>query len=302
MRSTFARTLNLKIFFIFMSLILFSLPSIAAAQARVAAVKGKKVLVRGDVQRGKLYYATQNGKRMGIIRITKVQGSKAIGTLLKGRATKGANLALRPSKKKSSVAKKSSSYNQYSYGEGKKKSTFRRQKELAVGGILGMVQSSSNVKFNTGDSASLSGSAISFKAMGDYSLTDHIFLRGYVGTQPLEASESNNTCRGASNCLMSISYLSADIWARYVINPSSNMRFWAGVGGGLLFPLNTGKTNAVNKSEISSTVIFQAGGGMDWYLNEKFFIPVMAEYNMLPPSDDVKVTMISLRAGLGMRL
>ncbi|MCO5113877.1 MAG: porin family protein [Bdellovibrionaceae bacterium] len=299
MRSTFARTQNLTILFIFVSLFLFSVPSFAAS---VAAVKNNKVLVKGNVQRGKLYYTTYNGKRTGVIRITKVQGNKAIGMLLKGKAIKGAELALRPSKKKSNVAKKAA-YEQYSYDEGGgKKKAIRRNKELAVGGVLGMVQSSANVSFNTGEKASLSGSGISIKAMGDYSLTNHIFLRGYVGTQPFEAKEGNRTCIGVVNCVMSINYLAADIWGRYIFNPDSNMRFWGGVGAGLLFPLNTGNTNAVVKSDISSTMVFQVGGGLDWFINDKFFIPVLAEYNLIPPSDDVKTSMISIRAGLGMKL
>lgn len=300
MRSTFARApRNLKIFFIFLSVFLFCLPSFAA---KVAAIKGNRVLVRGNVQQGKLYYATQNGKRMGIVRITKVQGQKAIGTLLKGRAAKGADLALRPSKKKTTTAsKRSKSYDQYSSGSSKKRA-LRQNKEIAVGGVLGMVQSSANVSFNTGEKASLSGSAISMKAFGDYGLTRNISLRAYVGTQPFEASENKRTCQGAMNCQMTISYMAVDLWGRYILNPDSNLRFWGGVGGGLLFPLNTDGTNAVVKSEISSTVVLQAGGGIDWHINDKFFIPAALEYNIIPPSDDVKTTMMSFRAGLGMKL
>lgn len=300
MRSTFARPpRTLKIFLIFASVIFFTLPSFAA---RVAGVKGNRVLIQGNVKQGQLYYTTHNGKRTGIVRVVKVQGNKAIANILKGKAAKGFSLVARPRKKSSSTAQKAAtkSYDKYSYGN-KSSSGIKRNKEVAIGGVLGMVQSSAEVSFTNGSKASLSGSGMSFKAMGDYGLTRNIFLRGYAGTQPFEATEGARICDGR-NCAMTISYMSVDLWGRYVFNPDSNMRFWGGGGIGLLFPLNTDGTNAVVKSDISSTMLLQGGGGMDWYINEQFFIPLTLEYNLIPPSDDVSTSMISIRAGLGMKL
>lgn len=297
MTSTFTGIKKLQlILFILISFTVF--PSMAA---RVSAVKGKKVLISGsDVKLNKLYYVTQNGKKRGILKIVKTQGNRAIGLIIKGSATSGNALVLRKVQYKGGrTAKRSSrtNYNDYSYNP---KSSVKYSKEFGIGGTLGLVQTGADVKF-VSSNASLSGSAISFKAFGDYGLTKNIYLRGYFGTQPFEASESGNGCDGA-DCVMSINYLSADVWGRYVFNPTSNLRFWGGAGLGLLFPLGTGNTNAVNKSEIGSTMLFQFGGGIDWFINDKFYIPLSLEYNLIPPSDTVSTSMISARAGLGMKL
>lgn len=297
MRSTFAQpSFFAKLFLVTISICLLALPAWAA---RVAAVKGNKVLIQGSgLTQGKLYYTVTNGKKTGIVRVMKIRGNKAIGQVLKGRAAKGFSLTPRPTKKSSVARKKKSSRPNYSYS---RRSGITRNKEVAIGGVLGMVQSAAEVNFTNGTSASLSGSAMSFKAMADYGLTPNIFLRGLAGTQPFEATESARTCTGA-NCVMSINYLSVDLWGRYVFNPTSNFRFWGGAGIGLLFPLNTDSTNAVVKSDIGSTMVFQGGAGIDWYINEQFFIPLSIEYNLIPPSDDVTTSMISIRGGIGMRL
>ncbi len=83
----------------FFVLSLFAFPAFAAT---VGKVKGKNVLIdlKGDpAAPGDLFYAVKaDGKRSAILKIGKVKGDKAIGTILKGNAAPGMSLELKPSK------------------------------------------------------------------------------------------------------------------------------------------------------------------------------------------------------------
>lgn len=276
-----------------------------ALAAQVAGVKGKQVLIRGNnLKNNGLYYVVVQGKRQGIVRIKKVQGNKGLGLLLKGRAAKGANLVQR-SAKPSSVAKGKPS------SPSRKSTTPRRSTApsqhnppsegfYGLGGAIAYQQNKSSIKFNSGDSDSLSGSGISFKAFGDYMFTEKIHLRGEVGTLAFK-SEGADKCFGEI-CRMNISYLGATIGARYIFNSiNSRVRYWGGAAGSLIFPLSTGNTNAVQVEDVSSTMLFHVGGGLDYDLNDKYYIPVTVEYVMFPPSDDVSSSMIQLKVGFAMK-
>lgn len=277
--------------------------------AQIAAVKGKKILISGsDVEANKLYYVVFQGKKKGIIKVLKLKGNKALGILLKGQALKGSQLALRASKNKQQISS-TNKYEKYSGGvSGKPSSQDSRysrsqslSKNLGLGLILGYNMNSADVSFNNGTKDSLSGSSIGFKLFGDYSILENISLRAQIGSQPFEA-EGNPLCN-ARTCVMSINYLGADLWARYMINPSNdNMKLWVGAGAGLVFPLDTGNTNAVVASEVGSTLMFGFGGGLDLKVGDKFYMPISLEYGLLPSSDEVSTSMFSIRAGLGMYL
>ncbi len=287
--------------------------------AQVAAVKGKKVLVMGDdLETNGLYYVVERGKKKGIIKVLKIKGRKALAKLLKGRAGKGFSLVYRPRKSKSrnQVAKKSQTpstknYDKYSEtpstsfdNSSNYKSNYRssRKKSFSLGGLLAYQQNSASVNYTSGSSDSLSGSSIGFKVFGDYPLNKKINLRGEFGTIPFNAEVASNNC-GGSTCSMAISYLGATLWARYMFNPeTAKTRFWGGASASLIFPTGTGDTNAVNADDVGSTLIFGLGGGLDYNINEKYYIPVSLEYTLFPPNDEVSANIIGIKAGLGMRL
>lgn len=288
-----------------------------AFAAQVAAVKGKQVLVLGDqLEAGGLYYVTAQGKKKGIIRVVKIKGRKALAQLLKGSAGKGYTLVYRPKKGAgTSTAQKtrtrpstssSAAYDKYSE---KPSSKFNNSsgysgtsKSFSIGGMIGYQMNSAEVSFTGGGSDSLSGSTIGFKAFGDYPLTEKINIRGEFGTMPFQA-EGELVCIDGNTCGMNISYLAATMWARYMLGTSSSKtRFWGGGGASLAFPTGTGDTNAVNTDGIGSTLIFNVGGGFDYNLGEKYYIPVTLQYSLFPADDTVSANMIIFSAGLGMRL
>lgn len=287
--------------------------------AQVAAVKGKKVLVIGeDLEANGLYYVVQQGKKKGIIKVLKIKGRKGLAKLLKGKAGKGFSLVYRPRKSKSrtQVVQKSQSpttKNYDNYSE-KPSSSFNNssdyrsksgsKKGYSLGGMLAYQQNSASVDVNPVGSQSLSGSGIGFKVFGDYALNRKINLRGEFGTLPFNAEGDTNVCSGGSSiCKMTISYLGATLWARYLFNPESEKTiFWGGAAGSLIFATGTGDTNAVKPDDVGSTLIFSVGGGLDYNINDKYYIPFSVEYTLFPPSDDVSANFIGIKAGLGMRL
>ena len=291
-----------------------------AFAAQVAAVKGKQVLILGDnLETGGLYYVVNQGKKRGIIRVVKIKGRKALAQLLKGSAGKGYNLVYRPKKAAGATSRtaqrptsgpsKSGSKNYDKFSE-KPSSSFDNKsgyrssskKSYSIGGMLAYHQNSAEVQFPGGAVDSLSGSAIGFKVFGDYPLFDNVHIRGEFGTIPFQA-EGDLICPDANTCNMNINYLGATLWARYMFgSESSKTRFWGGAGASLVFPTGTGDTNAVNTDDIGSTLIFNFGGGADYKINDKYYIPFSAEYSLFPPNDTVSANMIIIKAGLGMRL
>lgn len=288
-----------------------------AFAAQVSAVKGKQVLVQGDqLEVNGLYFVVSQGKKKGIIKIKQLKGNKALALLLKGSADKGYNLVYRPRKKAGSTATNTASkpapqtsskgYDRYSEtpkSNFNNKTSYRSSSTpgfYSLGGMLAFQQNSASVEIGNGTD-SLSGSGIGFKAFGDYMLNERIHLRGEFGTVAFQA-EGTDMCFGAT-CVMNINYLGATIWGRYMLGSSdSKTRFWGGAGASLIFPMGTGDTNAVNVDDIGSTMIFNVGGGFDYRINDKYFIPFHVEYALFPPSDQVSANMILVKAGLGMRL
>ena len=294
--------------------------------AQVAAVKDTKVLVIGDnLEEGSLYYTVTQGKKRGIIKIIKIKGRKGLAKLLKGKAVKGYTLVFRPRKGKSSPrttakpspAPRASGGKNYDVYSESPKSNFKKESSyskstsgwkknfIGFGGLLSYNMNTADVTFSDGASESLSGSSIGFKAFGDYQLTENIGIRGEFGTIPFEADGKNSSgnCATPDSCAMSINYLGGTLWARYMLGTSvSKARFWGGAGASLIFPLATDGTTAVNADGVGSTIIFGFGGGVDYKINDKFYIPASLEYSLFPPNDEVSASSIVFKAGLGMRL
>ncbi len=284
-----------------------------AFAASVAAVKGKQVLVVGsNLEKNALYYVVQDGKKKGIIKIVNVKGQKAIASLLKGSALKGATLVARPAKaksssqaassEKSSSSKKSeseTSYDSYSSksSSGSSDSYKSSTKKFRGGGLMLSYQmNKASVDFQLTGTESLSGTSIGFRAFGDYEIYNNLFLRAEFGTMPFNAEGCGGTC------VMAINYLGGTLWARYMFGtPEAKTRIWAGANGSLVFPLGTGDTNAVDTDNVGSTLTFGVGAGLDYKLNDKYYIPVTLEYTLFPPNDEVSASLIQLKAGLGMR-
>lgn len=260
--------------------------------AKIEKAKGKKILITMDGDEmavGQIYNVMNpEGKSVGVVKITKVGSARAVALLGKGRAEAGYDLKLRsrPAKKiKEPVAasEKTSSKKSNSY----------------IGGLVGISMISADVDlFDTSGAAagktSLDGNGFSVKGLYDTALVDSIWFRGLIGLEQFNGSGSTNlACNG--KCETEILYLTFDFWGRFFITKST-VRTWIGAGGSLLFPL-TKDSSALKESSITNTNIFGLGGGLDYFLSEKTYIPFQIEYNMYPKSDTVTASSIAIRAG-----
>jgi hypothetical protein len=80
--------------------IAFSLTSLigtSAEAATVTQVKGKQVLIdlsksSLNVKEGETYFVVVDGRRQAAVKIVKIQGSRAVGQVVKGNAQSGGRL------------------------------------------------------------------------------------------------------------------------------------------------------------------------------------------------------------------
>ena len=287
------RTLSLLL-----SLILFT-PALHAAE--VLKVKGKSVLIdlKGDpaVTGDSFFALTPDGKRRGLIKISKVKGEKAIGKITKGKVEKGMILEFKPSKGGggSNVARSApepdSSASEDSGG-------YKRSYWGALFGY-GMDKMDVNVTDVNGNSlgtVNMSGTGFSAKALFDYELFPQIWFRGTSGLEQFNA-EGGTICGVASNeaCNAKLMYLTFDLIGRYVFG-KGGFRPWIGGGLGLLFPV-TKDASAIDSASISTTNVMVVAGGFDWFTSPTFFIPVSVEYGLLPKSDEVEASWMAIRFG-----
>ncbi|MCB0384626.1 MAG: hypothetical protein KDD43_04465 [Bdellovibrionales bacterium] len=291
------RSLVVPILVLVASLVLAN-PS--AWAARVTKVKGKKVLINLEgepAKKGQIFYVVdEKGRKKGVVKIRSIKGDKAIGKLGKGKAKKGYALLERTGKgggKKAGGDKAAEAP--------KDSGTTMSSSQMGWGLLLGMGMDSMEVDLDItpAEKASLSGSGMSYKALFDYALFEKIWFRGTLGIENFEAEgDKKSSACDNKTCAVSIQYLSLDFWGRYLFSLGT-FRPWLGAGFTLWFPMSQ-ETTALEEDSITNTSVMGIGGGFDWFMNPSFYIPFQVEYGLLPASEQVSATVISIRFGLGM--
>lgn len=272
------KTPNWHLTFLFLPIITF----FTTAQAmEVQKVKGKKVMIRlsegEQTQVGDQYFVMKGSKKTGVVKIMKVSGDRAFGSL-KGKAAVGSELMEKTQKKKVTRTKPQPN------SGGKK---------VFVGAMLGMGLNSMDVKnTNTNVTNSLSGSGINFTAFLDYPFTKLLNLRGYVGMLNLNA---DNTC---TDCKVEIGYVQLGGSGRFVFDMGS-FKPWVGGGYNAIVPMSKDKTTALDADKIALTSIIGFYAGLDYHINSKMMIPIEFSYNLLPSSDSVSGNIIGINVGFG---
>jgi hypothetical protein len=276
--------------------------STGAYGAGVSKVKGSNALIdlQGEgAQPGDSYFTIgTDGKRHGIIQITKVKGDKAIAKIAKGKVDVGMTLEKRAGSGGMAAAGKSHKRGGSAGGEIPGGRPY-------WGALLGLGMDSMTAQVN---SATISGKAIGKPALSgigygatgffDYEMFPHIWFRGLGGIEGFNVAGSS-ICGSANNsaCNASIYYITMDFMGRYVFTDGP-FRPWLGGGVALMFPASKSAT-VLDSSSISNTSVIQIAGGLDWFINKDMFIPVSIEYGMLPKSNEVEASWIELRVGLG---
>jgi hypothetical protein len=288
-------SLNMRSIALSVGLCLVFLVSSAQA-ARVSKVKGDQVLIDGvedgSMGVGDKYFVMIDGKKKGLVEITKAKGSKAIAKIIKGKAEADAELAPVAAPKK--VAKSS--------GSKRKKSKKKKNGDegspvdgLFWGGLLGLGIDSQSVTIQnpttlTSQTVAMSGMGYSLRAFGDLPFTDQLGAIARVGIEQMNLS-------GASGASTSIMYLSGDILARFDIIKGSFVPY---VAAGISVSMPVAQSSSV-LGTIASVMTFLADGGVRYYIDDDMYIIGLAEYMYFPASSNVTTSIIALRGGLGLR-
>ena len=258
-----------------------------AEAARIEKVKGKQVLIDNEdtaVQEGEKFFAVIDGKKKGVIVITKVKGKKSIGNITKGRAD--ANATLESTQKKSADG-----------SEGKRKRSepsAESETEVAppattvVGAIAGYATNSQTV--NDGSSTyTMSGSGYSIKGYGDMPTWGSLGLIARGGIEQFDVAGSGKKT--------SIMYLTGDLLLRFAIGQRGFVPYVA-AGLGIHYPLSK-SSSSLDESRISATTIFFGTAGFNYKLSGGMYFTMLAEYGYIPPSSTVSTSLIALRTGVG---
>ncbi|UXR63870.1 porin family protein [Bdellovibrio bacteriovorus] len=281
--------------------------SSASFAATVSAVKGQRVLINLDgdtAEVGDEFYLINpdTHKRIAIIRIKQIKPGKALGDVLRGKAVSGSTLqAKAPSSMSADVTSPSESSSSVSNSSG-----FLRVLKDSWGVTGGYLMSTMDADITYRDpgfgtvlktSASMAGSGFGVGGFYDYALNSSLVGRGAAGIEQFNVtgSASSAGCQSSTNCDAKINYLSLyGLLKWYPLQ--DKYRVWVGGGMGYLLALSK-SSSALNESQISTNQVFTVGGGVDVQMSRKNYVPISIEYNMFPPSDTVKASMISIKAG-----
>ena len=267
-----------------------------AYAAQISKVKGDQVLIDGidsdsPVTEGDKFFVMIDGKKKGLVEITKAKGTKAIGKIVKGKAEANAELqaASAPAPKK--VAKSS----KRGKGKSKKKKSEDDDSPLAGlfwGGLLGIGMDSQSVTITntTTQTVSMSGMGYNLRAFADMPFTDQFGGIARVGIEQMNLS-------GSSGASTTITYLSGDILARFDIIQGTFVPF---VAAGVSINMPVAQSSTV-LGTIASVMTFPIDAGFRYSLDTDMYIIGLAEYMYFPSSANVSTSVIAVRGGLGLR-
>ena len=297
--------------------------------AVVTQLKGKNVLIKLEgtrVQQGQLYYALDGAnRRKAVIRIRKIKGSMALGTIVLGKAQKQYTLVKR---NKPSASSRSRSTPRHS---SRRESPLRSNSPGLAGGIfqksrfgilLGGVQNTMNVELTeTSTSATVKEFAmkgLGYEALGtmDYPLSPILEARAFLGGEIFESEQEEiknkpnqtGSCDKEPGmpsqkipCTFSVNYFAAGLWLK-VLLMRGTVQPWVGGGGSILVPVDDGETNgAIDEKSIQTTNLISAGGGLDWKVGENLYVQIQASYSLFPSSKTVEANSIKAKGGVAFK-
>jgi hypothetical protein len=290
-----------RLLFFILSLLFYN----SALAGTVVKSSGKKVYIVFDQSEGGTFakddlftITNANGKKIGVVEIKKVKGLKAIGVLVKGRATKGNGTVFR------SISKKGKKTGPLESLKNSKPARLDTDDEydapvdaMRTGLQLGLGMAKQDVQ-QDGGTASQSGQSIGIKGLLDYPLFSSISLYTALGVELFSVSGTGaNATTGETNVGIEtkITFLSLDALMRWNMN-SGPTKFYLLGGGGILHPLSK-SSDSINPSTITSLAVGEVGAGVEFKLGG-FTLPVDVVYYYFPPGDTVTTSLISFKVGV----
>lgn len=277
-----------------------------ALAAKIIQSKGNRVLIDLEGEDAqvdqKLYLINSANKKIGIASITQVKNGKAIAVINKG-SSEGADsiqlidtaISADPSADGTTPLRPST------------KGIYRLN-GIKVAGLVTLITNTMNTKQADGtqpipnqESVALKGSSFGISGSIDMPLVDWLTLRGVAGYEPFVAAGTSRflSCDtlSSTNCTASITYASFGGYARMDIIKSRAL-VWAAAGMAIKYPIGK-STTALRADDIKMTYTIAASLGLDYFINNKNFIPASLEYQLFPSSDTVSANSIMVRAGYG---
>lgn len=289
------KTINLLLIILFLSY--------RAYAVKITQIKDSKILIDLEDSTAsldqKLYLLNSENKKIAVANILQIKNGKAIAVIIKGKADEAKSIKLI----EPGPATPPSETNSPTPIE-----LFRlNASKFAV--LLNASSSTMNTKQSDGtlpisnqEDVSLTGSSVGLSLSLDHPLNDWLIFRGTLGYEPFVVSGTSRflSCANLSstNCEASIDYLSAGAYVRINIY-KSRVTFWGAGGGTTKYPITKSST-ALRIDDIKTTFTFSGALGIDYFINNKYYIPVSGEYQLFQSSDTVSgTTILMLRAGFG---
>lgn len=256
-----------------------------------------------------------DGVRTGLVRVTKVQGLRAVVELSKGKWATGARLEASGSRNDGSTTRKSAPL----AGGGKAKQNNKAAKSFSSSSAeeyepdasawsAGLMLGFSNHSFSMtarGSSLSvplsMSGSGTPILAVLEIPMMPAFSVRGKAGLDTFKVSGSVSdlqatVCNGGTSCSNSFSYLSVEAQALWKISPGSRYNPYLLGGYNFLFATSGSTTVSNFDASVKTNSAFALGGGVDIGLSGGF-IPVELVYKLYQTSGDIKASSLVLSSG-----
>lgn len=292
------------------SLILISLLlSCSSFAAKIIQVKNGKVLIDLEGEEAaigdKFFLISSANKKVALATISQVKNSRAIAQIDKGVADGSESIRFVKSSGATPPAKKTKEDDAPVTEESIQ---VYRTGGTKISGVLTLLSNNMTTKQTDGanpvpntEDVAMKGSGVGLTGIIDYPVAPWLIMRGTLGYEPFVASGTSQflSCDGLSstNCTASINYLSVGGYARFDFTKSRSTA-WAALGFTLKQPLSK-STTALLADDIKTTTTLALAAGLDFFINNKSFIPISAEYQMFQSSDTVAANIILLRVGYG---
>lgn len=294
----------MKIFSSLLFILFFTSQSLAI---KIIQTKGNKILLDLEDETvsvdQKFYLLNSNNKKIAIISIIQSKNGRALAVLNKGKTDGATSVELIDSAISAEVPTSEGGPKQADT-----KNLYRYNSAIKITGLLTIATNNMNTKQSDGtqpvanqEDVPLKGSSVGITGAIDYSFNNWLILRGTLGYEPFNVTGTSNflTCDNltSTNCTAAINYLSAGGYVRFNLTKSRALA-WLAVGGASKFPVSK-TTTALKADDIGMTFTFAGAAGLDYFINNRNFIPASLEYQLFLSSDTVSANIIMLRIGYG---
>jgi hypothetical protein len=309
------------------------------AQAMVISlVKGKKILV--DLQGSEAVIGQQlnllNSKNtvVGVIKIQSSKNGKALGLLIKGKATgketlvpmaptAAVNTPTKPLAKALTKSQSKLQIKSQASAVAPPPPKLRTRKIAPTQNLpqvdpqpvgprqpyrasllLGLATNTLSIRVTDGvtsQNVDNTGNSVSLALAVDRQFMSWLKLRGLLGYDQFNATGAAtiNGCenRSSKDCKTDIKYLSTGAYVKYE-KEYSKFRVWGGAGLFVKIPISKSST-ALVESSLGPTMAYAAGLGADYVLETKSFIVASLEKQFYIKSDSAETSTLLIRLGAG---